>query len=167
MNRFSYWMLALIGAISVGLISSTSISRAADGSASTGSITGKVVDSSGNAVGGAMVRLIEIPAGMQQERHHGRRHGAPKLQPGETRWMTVGMTTTADDGTFTVNNAPVGKYRVIVFSRDAGRGFVRKPVEVTAGGTADAGTITLKNGGRHGHGRRHKGNGPPPPPGGN
>ncbi len=163
MNRFSYWMLALIGAISVGLISSTSISRAADGSASTGSITGKVVDSSGNAVGGAMVRLIEIPANMQQGHHH----RPPKLQPGETRWMTIGMTTTADDGTFTVNNAPAGKYRVIVFSRDAGRGFVRKPVEVTAGGTADAGTITLKNGGRHGHGRRHKGNGPPPPPGGN
>lgn len=163
MNRFSYWMLALIGAISVGLISLTSISRAADSSANTGTITGKVVDSSGNAVGGAMVRLMEIPAGMQGGRHH----RPPQLQPGETRWMTIGMTKTADDGTFTVNNAPVGKYRIMVFSRGAGHGFVRKPVEVTAGGTADAGTITLKNGGRHGHGRRHKGNGPPPPPGGN
>ncbi len=165
MNRFSYWMLALIGAISVGLISSTSVSRAADSSANTGSITGKVVDASGNAVGGAMVRLIEIPAGMQQEKHHGRHHRAPNLQPGQTRWMTVGMTITADDGTFTANHAPAGKYRIMVFSRGAGHGFVHKPVEVTAGGTADAGTITLKNGGRHGHG--HKGHGPPPPPGGN
>ncbi len=125
----------------------------------TGSISGKVVDSNGNPVAGAIVRIMRIPgSGGHRRRGRGRWQ---KPTPGKTNWhvMVFGVTATADDGTFTANNAPVGRYRIFVMERGVGVGHMRKPVPVTNGGNANAGTITLRQrggpGGRHGrHGRR-------------
>ncbi|MGC8624801.1 MAG: carboxypeptidase-like regulatory domain-containing protein [Phycisphaerae bacterium] len=123
--------------------------RPAGGTGPTGTLTGKVVDSSGNPVSGAIVRVMRIPGSA------GHRHGRPQRpQPGQTIWHknVFGVTKTADDGTFTVNNAPVGKYRVFVFDRGVGFGHIKRPVAVASGGTANAGTITLQKA-RRGRGR--------------
>ncbi len=109
--------------------------------AATGSITGKVVDSSGSAVAGAIVRLALLPGNM----HRGRpRWHRP--QPGRTVWhhITFGVTVTAGNGTFTVNNAPVGRYRVMAFRRGVGHGQLRRPIVVSVGQNVDAGSITLR-----------------------
>jgi hypothetical protein len=118
----------------------------------TGSISGKVVDSSGNPVSGAIVRIMRIP-GRGGPGGRGRWH---KPTPGKTNWhvMVFGVTATADDGTFTANNAPVGRYRIVVMERGVGFGRVRRPVSVTAGANADAGTITLHQRGPGGPRRR-------------
>ena len=155
-------MVALLAVLLLGAIAPvvTQVARAqvAASPDQTGTLTGKVVDSSGNPVSGAIVRLMRMPG--RPMRHH----GAVKpnqVQPGQTVWikhrMVVGITKTADDGTFTVNNAPVGKYRIIVFDRGVGMGRVQRPVTVASGTTADAGTITLQKGhwGRGGHHGRH------------
>ncbi len=161
MRRF---VVALLAVFLVGAMA-TMVSRqvvqaqvaAGTGTDATGTLTGKVVDSSGNPVSGAMVRVMRIPG--RPPRHHGGMK-PNQVQPGQTFWikrtLVVGITKTADDGTFTVNNAPIGKYHVVVFDRGVGFGHIRKPVAVAVGAVADAGTITLKKGRPHRHG---------PPPG--
>jgi hypothetical protein len=120
----------------------------------TGTLTGKVVDANGNPVSGAMVNVMLIPNKGQWQRG---RTKPNQVQPGQTVWikrtMVRGITKTADDGTFTINNAPVGKYRIFVFDRGVGMGRVQKPVAVASGTTGDAGTITLQKG-RPGRGGR-------------
>ena len=154
-------MVALLAVVLMGAIAPvvTQVARAqvAASTDQTGTITGKVVDSTGNPVSGAIVRLMRMPG--RPMRHHGAVK-PNKVQPGQTVWikhrMVVGITKTADDGTFTVNNAPVGKYRIFVFDRGVGMGRVQKPVAVASGTTGDAGTITLQKG-RPGRGGRRPG----------
>ncbi len=142
-----------VGALQFGNVS---IARAAESQAApTGSISGKVVDSNGNPVSGAMVRIMRIPNGGRPMRGRWQ-----KPQPGKTNWhkMVFGITATADDGTFTANNAPVGRYRIMVMERGVGFGHTGKPLTVSAGANADAGTITLhqRRPGRHHPGGRHR-----------
>ncbi len=157
MRKFVAALLAVVlgGAIALAVPQLVQ-AQAAGATDQTGTLTGKAVDSSGNPVGGAIVRVMRIPNGPPH--HRGMKPN--QVQPGQTVWikhhMVVGITKTADNGTFTINNAPVGKYRVMVFARGVGRGWVHKPVEVTSGATVDAGTITLQKGHPHHHG---------PPPG--
>lgn len=122
----------------------------------TGSISGKVVDSSGNPVAGSIVRIMRLP-GRGGHGRHMRRGRWQKPTPGKTQWhvMVFGVTATADDGTFTANNAPVGRYRIMVMDRGVGFGRTRRPISVTAGANADAGTISLRQRGHGGH-HRHK-----------
>lgn len=154
--------LAIVGLIGgAGALQFTATPPAVASSAATratGSITGKVVDSSGNPVAGAVVRIMRIPGQGGPGGHHGRPRGRwQRPTPGKTNWhvMVFGITATADDGTFTANNAPVGRYRIFVMDRGVGVGHVRRPVAVTDGGDANAGTITLQPRGQH-HGRRPK-----------
>lgn len=151
MKTLSIWSMAVASILALGLVTVSPGLLRADPTAATGSITGKVVDSSGNAVGGAMVRIMLIPPHMMKHHggmKHGMKHGGMKgMEPGQTIWHTMvfGMTKTADDGTFTVNNAQPGKYRIMAFSRGVGHGGIRKPVTVSADSSTpvDAGTITL------------------------
>ena len=121
----------------------------------TGSISGKVVDSSGNPVAGAVVRMVRLPGRGGHGRHmrRGRWH---KPTPGVTEWhkLIFGVTATADDGTFTANKVPVGRYRIMVMDRGVGFGHSRRLISVTPGANADAGTITLRQRGHGGHRRR-------------
>lgn len=149
--------LAIIGLIGgAGALQFTATPPAVASSAvpqATGSISGKVVDSSGNPVAGAIVRIMRIPGRGGPGGHRGGPRGRwQKPTPGKTNWhvMVFGVTATADDGTFTANNAPVGRYRIFVMDRGVGFGHVRRPVTVTDGGNANAGTITLQQ-------RRHGG----------
>ncbi len=75
-------------------------------------------------------------------------HGHIKVTPGQSVWikhtLVMGVTKTQADGTFVLTNAPVGRYGVMAMKRRKGFGHVNKPVVVKSGGTADAGTITLK-----------------------
>lgn len=152
------WMVALLAVLLIGAVAPvvTQVAQAQNAATTdqTGTLTGKVVDSSGNPVSGAIVNVMLIPA--NGPRHRGRMK-PNEVQPGQTVWikrvMVHGITKTADDGTFTVNNAPVGKYRIFVFDRGVGMGRVQRPVTVASGTTADAGTITLQKGGMRG-GRR-------------
>lgn len=172
------------------------IATARDGSTGgkTGTITGKVVDASGNPVSGAIVRVMRLPKGVNLPSGGGPGgpggppgggpggppgfggpppggpngpgpHGHVKVKPGQSVWikhtMVMGVTKTQADGTFVLNNAPVGRYGVMAMKRRRGFGHVNKPVVVQSGGTADAGTITLKKP-RHGPG----GPGGPRGPGG-
>ena len=152
------FMVALLAVLLVGAIApvATQVVRAqvAASTDQTGTLTGKVVDSNGNPVSGAMVNVMLIPNNGPRQRG---RMKPNQVQPGQTVWikrtMVRGITKTADDGTFTVNNAPVGKYRIFVFDRGVGMGRVQRPVTVASGTTGDAGTITLQKGGMRG-GRR-------------
>ena len=76
----------------------------------------------------------------------------------------MGVTKTAADGTFTLSNAPAGKYAVMAMKRREGFGHSNKPLVVKPGATVDAGTITLKKG-PHGPGGP-PGRGGPHGPGG-
>ncbi len=133
--------ISVLAAVVVGLWAVGSISQAAVDSARTGSITGKVVDSRGHAAAGALVRLIKIPRNVSKHQPLGRI--LRDLQPGQTIWAVTGITRTADDGTFTVNNAPAGKYRIVAILRGAGFGSLRKIIHVSSGESTDAGTIVL------------------------
>ena len=102
----------------------------------TGTVTGKVVDSDNNPVKDATV-LIVVPR-------------APKPAPtaaGDAppkRPAPVAKGTTGEDGTFKIENVPVGKYRVMAQAEGKGRGRAKDSVEVKAKETVDAGTITLQ-----------------------
>jgi hypothetical protein len=109
----------------------------------TGTITGKAVDSNGNAVGGAIVRVARLGKSGTQ----GPGGFFPRTKAGHTVWQVTGFTKTAADGTFTISNAPAGKYQILVMDRGVGFGRDRHPVVVTAGASVDAGTITLHQGG--------------------
>ncbi len=152
-------MVVLLAAV-IGLWAVGSISQAAVNGARTGSITGKVVDSQGHAVAGAMVRLIKIPRNVSRHKPLGR--VIKDLQPGQTiwaitgitrtaDWAITGITRTADDGTFTVNNAPAGRYRILTMLRGVGRGRLRKVIHVSSGESTDVGTIVLHSGRRGKH----------------
>ncbi len=141
-------MVVLLAAV-IGLWAVGSISQAAVNEARTGSITGKVVDSQGHAVAGAMVRLIKIPRNVSRHKPLGR--VIKDLQPGQTIWAITGITRTADDGTFTVNNAPAGRYRILTMLRGVGRGRLRKVIHVSSGESTDVGTIVLHSGRRGKH----------------
>ncbi|HMD54027.1 MAG TPA: carboxypeptidase-like regulatory domain-containing protein [Phycisphaerae bacterium] len=127
----------LVLALFAGLaVITPSLIRADDSTTATGTITGKVIDASGNPVPGAKVsaRLTKRVA------------GAPRL-----------TATTADDGTFAINDVPAGSYNIMVRDKTAGKGKSDTAVKVAAGATADAGTITLTppntdNGGGNGGG---------------
>ena len=154
MKKLSYLpplLAAVILAMGVGLVSQrpavAQTATTAEAPAATGTITGKVVDSTGNPVGGATVRLMMLPKWMRGGAN-GRRHRPQPPQPGQTVWhhMTFGVTRTADDGTFTVNNAPVGSYRIMAMDRGVGFGHIRRPIAVSVGQDTSAGTITLHQG---------------------
>ena len=158
MRKFVVALLAvlLVGAIAP-IVPQAARAHVIASAGQTGTLAGKVVDANGNPVSGAMVNVMRIP------NNGPRRRGRMKpnqVQPGQTVWikrtMVRGITKTADDGTFTINNAPIGKYRIFVFDRGVGFGHVRRPVAVASGATADAGTITLQKGrpGRRGPPRR-------------
>lgn len=108
----------------------------------TGTITGKVIDSSGNGAGGAIVRVARV-----SKAPGGRGGWFPQPKAGQTIWQITGFAKTAADGSFSIQNAPAGKYQIMVIDRGVGFGRARKPVTVSAGGTVDAGTITLHQGG--------------------
>ena len=160
MRKFVVALLAvlLVGAIAP-IIPQAAQAQVATSTDQTGTLTGKVVDANGNPVSGAMVNVMLIPNNGPRQRG---RMKPNQVQPGQTVWikrtMVRGITKTADDGTFTINNAPVGRYRIFVFDRGVGFGHVQKPVSVASGATGDAGTITLQKG-RPGRGGRR---GPPP-----
>jgi hypothetical protein len=160
MRKFMVALLAvlLVGAIAP-MVTQVARAQAAADTHPTGTLTGKVVDANGNPVSGAMVNVMLIPKNGPRQRGGMRPN---QVQPGQTVWikrtMVRGVTKTADDGTFTINNAPVGRYRIFVFDRGVGFGRVQRPVRVASGGTGDAGTITLQKG-RPGRGGRR---GPPP-----
>ncbi len=160
MKRLPSWSLAMAGVLALAFSLALAANVQARSHAGTGTITGKVVDSSGQPVAGAFVRLMLLPPRMNHHgRHHGRRPGG--IEPGQTVWHTnvFGVTKTADDGTFTVNNARAGMYRIVAMKRGVGFGHLRRPVKVS-GQSVSAGTITLHMGKpRRGHGHRH---GPPP-----
>jgi hypothetical protein len=133
--------LAVVLALALGLSASASLSRAAVDAAPTGGITGKVVDSGGHAVAGAIVRLIKIPRNVSRHKPLGR--VLKDIQPGQTIWAVTGITRTADDGTFTVNNAPAGRYRILAMLRGVGMGRLRKIIHVSSGESTDVGTIVI------------------------
>ena len=163
MKRLPSWSLAMAGVLALAFSLALAGSAAARPHAGSGTITGKVVDSSGQPVAGAFVRIAMLPPRMNHHwKHHGQRPG--RIEPGQTVWHTsvFGVTKTADDGTFTVNNARPGRYRIFAMKRGVGFGHLRRPIKVSNGSTpVSAGTITLHMGKpHHGHGRRH---GPPAP----
>jgi hypothetical protein len=155
--------LAIVGLIAgAGALQFTSTPTAvasATAPQATGSISGKVVDVNGNPVAGAVVRIMRIPKAGPGHHRGWRRGRWQKPTPGKTNWhvMVFGVTATSDDGTFTANNAPVGRYRIFVMDRGVGFGHSRKPVVVSDGGNANAGTIILqqrrRGGPRRGPGR--------------
>lgn len=139
-HMLAFAAILLMGA-AAPIIPQVALGQDAVSAAKTGTITGKVVDSSGDAAGGAIVRVARL-----RKAGGGRGGWFPHPKAGQTIWQITGFAKTAADGTFSITHAPAGKYQIMVIDRGVGFGRVRKPVSVTAGATADAGTITLHQG---------------------
>lgn len=152
-SKFKFLAAAVAAVALAGAVPSATVHAASGHSDSqnTGTITGKVMDANGNPVAHAIVRAIGT-------RHMGKRHGRGNMMMGGKGWHTIhmGMTHTGADGTFTLAGAPAGYYRIRVFKRGAGFAMVRHPMQVQAGQTADAGTLTLKKWHGPKHWKKHK-----------
>jgi hypothetical protein len=94
----------------------------ADDATATGTITGTVVDESGNPANDCIIVATPI---------------------GEFMHSAIGDTSTDAKGKFTVKDVPEGNFSIKVRTRD-GKLFGVKDVSVTAGQSTDAGTIKLK-----------------------
>ena len=105
----------------------------------TGTVIGKVIDSDKNPVKGANVALV-VPQATSQKANAAAAGDAPAKRP-----EVVARGITGDDGTFKIENVPVGKYIVSVHGDKSMRpGHTKDPIEVKAKETVDAGTITLQ-----------------------
>ena len=89
-----------------------------------GKITGKVVDADDKAVKDAAVTVLNPAA---QDRNA----------------ASVATAKTGEDGTFTLEKVPAGKYTVRAMVRGKGVA-VKQDVTVEAGKATDVGTLTLK-----------------------
>ena len=78
-----------------------------------GSVVGQVVNADGEPVAGAIVALVSL----ERRNHRGRHRGM--------------RTRTAEDGTYSFENAPAGNYRAMAWARGVGR--ARTDLEVVAG----------------------------------
>ena len=147
-------------AIALSLCAASSAIRAEDAPApapapvAKGSVSGKVVDSTGAAVKGATVGIIN-PADMPAKPAKGDKpaKNADKPAAGRTGPLdksVVPTVTTADDGTYKLADVPAGKYVVVAVAADKSRGKVN--VEVTAGQETKADDIKLapRGGGKKG-----------------
>ena len=139
-------------AIALSLFASSSAIRAEDAPApapapvAKGSVSGKVVDSTGAAVKGATVGIIN-PADMPAKPAKGANPAAAGDKPARTSPMdksVVPTVTTADDGTYKLADVPAGKYIVLANLKGTGRGNVK--VEVIAGQDTKADDIKLAMG---------------------
>ncbi len=142
MRKFVAVLLAVVlgGAIALAVPQLVQ-AQAAGATDQTGTVTGKAVDSSGNPVGGAIVRIMRIPK-------HPQHANMKEVFQAKTVWVKnhslVGITSTIADGTFTITNAPVGKYRISIFAAGVGHSWLNKPIVVRANATKDVGTFTLQ-----------------------
>ncbi len=151
-------LAAVVAAVALaGAVPSAAVYASGGHSSSqnTGTITGKVMNANGQPVAHAIVRVF----GTRHMPKHGR--GGPMMMGGgggKNHWVTLhmGMTRTGSDGTFTLAGAPAGYYHIRVFKRGQGMAFVRHPMQVQAGQTADAGTLTLKKWGGPKHWKKRK-----------
>ena len=104
----------------------------------TGTVTGKVIDSNNKPVKTNNVALIVPPD------PHPKANAAAAGATPPKRTPVVAHGATNDDGTFKIENVPVGKYIVSVHADKTLRpGHTKDPIEVKAKETVDAGTITL------------------------
>jgi hypothetical protein len=127
-------MVALAGVLALGIAGMAA--HAEDAPAKpVGSISGKVVDKDGNPVAAARVNVIVAPKVAEANKQA----DEPTTKPAKPE--SVGKTTTADDGTFSIKDIPVGKYVVVAGKKNVGQG--REKAEVTEGKDT-AVTITLK-----------------------
>ncbi|MGC9260272.1 MAG: carboxypeptidase-like regulatory domain-containing protein [Phycisphaerae bacterium] len=154
MRKYGIALLVLVLCGAVAFV----VFRALSKSSPTGTMTGKVLSPTGAPVSGAIVRVMRIQQNFHRRRGGFGRPDFKNVQPGQTVWTKsgTGMSKTAANGTFTINNAPVGQYRIMVFDRAVGFGRTQEPVSVAARATVDVGTITLQKmrwaGGAHSRG---------------
>ena len=124
--------------LAVGL-SYASVVHAEEHAKGTGTVTGRVVDADGKPVAGAHVRALAPGAlkGVHDRKSDG--PAAPKEEP-----KVEAKADTGADGTFTLENVPAGKARIIAGLKGSGVGMLREPVLVKAGETEKVGDIQLK-----------------------
>lgn len=131
--------------VALGLVLTWGMVKAADANvpaadAAKGSITGKVTDSTGNAVANAVVMFVKAkPVGQ------GERGAVPKVegQPPHKPVANSNTTKTAADGTYTFANVAPGDYMVSAKLEGTGKAT---PVKVTvkAGEAATADLVLQK-----------------------
>ena len=104
--------------------------------AETGGVTGKVIDGNQKPVKGASVALV-VP--VEPQTNAVAAGAAPAKRP-----LVIAHVSSGDDGTFKLENIPVGKYVVSVHGDKSLRpGHTKDLIEVKAKETVDAGTVTL------------------------
>jgi len=130
--RLSIWAMFLLV---VGVLVGSAVLSAWAGddtpAKETGTVIGKVIDSDNNVVKGGAVAIKP-----------------PKTQPtpkGQTpaKRPAVANGRSGDDGTFKIENVPVGTYVAAVHAQGKHPGD-SKPFEVKANETVDAGIIIVK-----------------------
>jgi Carboxypeptidase regulatory-like domain len=116
MNRIIIALLAVL------CLSSIHLQAAHADDATTGTITGTVVDDAGNPANDCIIVATPI---------------------GDFMHSALGDTATDAKGKFTIKDVPEGNFSIKARTRD-GRLLGVKDVTVTAGQNTDAGTIKLK-----------------------
>lgn len=138
-QKLSVLALALAVLTSGALFAAT-----ADTSKGTGIVTGKVVDKEGKAVNSAAVIAMLPPAKGEK---HAKKEAGDSKDAKEKRKEALNdrilvQTTTAADGTFTLQAVPTGN--ILIVARKQGTGNAHSMIEVKAGETTPlSGPLTL------------------------
>jgi hypothetical protein len=141
MSRIALGPVSILALVLAAGLSFTTATRADDAAPAkeTGTITGRVVDSDGKPVANVHVRVFAIGAFKDMKnRGQDKPTGNDAARP-----QPIAKAETAADGTFALENVPVGKVRVIAGLRGTGIGMVKIPVEVNAGETTKVDDIIL------------------------
>ncbi len=140
-HSFSLTVVA-IAIAAAGILSS--IARAEEGpTRATGTLTGKVLDDKGQPAKGVNVAAL-VPGTLAARRNPANKPAADAPPTTEkSRMHPLAKTTTADDGTYTLTDVPVGKVRVIAGKKGSGFGIARELVTVKAGETTQVEDIHL------------------------
>ena len=135
--RLTTWSMLLAAGLFVGSAALTVVVADEAPTKETGTVIGKVIDSNGKPVKTTNVAII-VPLDPSSKTNVVAAVGAP---PKRTPIVAHGATN--DDGTFKIENVPVGKYVVSVHADKSLRPGHSKELEVKAKEAVDAGTITL------------------------
>ncbi len=130
--RIAKW---IVPAVALALVVAWSANAEMDHNAATGTVKGVVYQADGTTpAANAQVGLKAAPA----KKNKAEKNATGLVEEGQPK-AEAGMTTTAGDGTFTLQ-APAGEY--MIAAKAKGMGMAKQPVTITAGETTQV-TLTL------------------------
>jgi len=136
MSNALRWSLPVLVAVALVMVWNSLTARADDAPAAGATISGTVVDASGNAVAGANVRLLKAPPAAHTNQNVGQLDAGDKPKK-----EALQETKTDDKGAFKFDKVADGDYVVAANAKEVGYGRVK--VSVVKGVNPDALKITI------------------------